>query len=302
MQIARTKTAIVSEPVAGWPQEGLRMWPVGNTVGESPFWHPSQQALFWIDVRGQQLLSLFPEQGHLTRWQLPEVVGAACPAGEASIWLAMKHAVMQLDLNSATLAHVASIEPDQPSNRLNDGKRSPSGKWFVFGSMDDRADKEPRGALYALGQEHQVHRLIDGLVVANGIAWNIDATCIYYSDSFRGMIWSADWDEATAAMGTPKLLAKLSNDQGRPDGAWVDPQDRYWSAGVSAGVLNCFDVDGQIIDRIYLPCRAPTMLALGGKKQDTVYITSLIRPQWQEKTAFDGALFELPLKTFTQST
>lgn len=264
-------------------------WLVGNRVGESPVWHREEAALYWIDVRAPQLLRLDPHTHELRRWRLPGVVGALALCGARHAWLALQHSVVQMDLHTGELQEVANVH-SVATNRLNDGKVSPSGRWFVCGAMDDRPDKEPAGALYALSRDGAVRQLFDGLVVANGIAWNIDGTAIYFSDSARGLLLKAAWDDSSGTMGRPLLLATLDEAQGRPDGACVDAADGYWSAGVSAGVLNCMAPNGLIRQRVALPVRAPTMCAFGGRDAGQMYVTSLVRPQWDAPGPLDGSL------------
>lgn len=288
-----------SEPIAPHTLEHpgtgpLEVWPVGNRVGESPAWHAGEQALYWIDVRGQQVLRLDPARRQLTRWQLPEVVGAMALWNDGSLRLALQQRIADLDLRTGLLRTACSlVAHEPPGNRLNDGKRSPSGRWFVVGSMDDRADKEASGGLYCVGDGGAVRRLHAGLVVANGIAWSPDARTLYFSDSFRGQVWQADWNEAEGTMGAPRSFAALGEAEGRPDGAQVDGAGRYWSAGVSAGALNVLAPNGTRQGRIALPCRAPTMCAFGAAGD--LWVTSLVRPGW-EPTALDGALFRLQVR------
>ena len=44
------------------------------------------------------------------------------------------------------LTFLVNPEPDRPTNRLNDGKVSPEGRFWA-GTMDERPDKQPIGSL-----------------------------------------------------------------------------------------------------------------------------------------------------------
>ena len=85
-----------------------------------------------------------------------------------------------------------------PTNRLNDGKVSPDGRFWA-GTMDDRPDKEPVGELYRLGADHRCTRMADGVKVSNGLAWSPDGRTLYHSDSRGGAIWRYAHDLATGA-------------------------------------------------------------------------------------------------------
>ena len=267
---------------------------VGNRVGESPAWHPQQSALYWIDVRRQQLLKLEPERKHLSRWHLPDVVGASALCLSGRVWLALRHGLSALDTATGELQEIAQVEAGNQENRLNDGKVSPSGRWFLFGSMNDLPQKQPTGALYCAAPGGAVRQLRRGLTVCNGIAFSPDASTLYFSDSAMGRVMRAEWDESSGDMGEPELWSVLDEASGRPDGAVVDAAGHYWSAGVSAGCLNEVAVDGQCVRTLALPCRAPTMAAFGGPAACTLYVTSLVRENWVAPGPIEGALLAFP--------
>ena len=276
------------------PHDGMFAWSIRNDVGESPVWDADAGRLFWIDIRAPAVLCLDPGTGALTRWLLPEVVGALGLAGDHRLVLALQHRLALLDTSTGMLLHVADIPGEAATNRLNEGKVSPSGRWFVFGSMDDRAsDKQPVGALYRAGVDGAVQRLFHGVTVANGIAWAPDGTSILFSDSFAGKIWRASWDEQHGIMGAPTLFATSVEEEGRPDGALMGMDGNYLSAGVSAGCLNTFDRHGNRVGQRALPVRAPTMPCIGGVDGSRLFVTSLVRPGWDISATLDGALVEM---------
>lgn len=285
----------LAEPAGLWNGVAVRGYRVSNQVGECPSWHAGERRLYWIDVRRQQLLRLDTHAAEISRWDLPEVVGALALRASGRVWLGLRHRLVELDLESGRLDDVCDVEPDSPANRLNDGKVSPTGRWFVFGSMDDRPEKMPTGALYCISADGKLTRLHDGLMVSNGIAWSPDACVLYFSDSTRGLLMHAPWNEERGEMGVPRVLARLDEGQGRPDGAAVDAHGNYWSAGVSAACLNQLDAHGNVLRKLQLPCRAPTMAAFAGAGSQTVFVTSLVRPTWREIGPWDGALLELDI-------
>lgn len=274
---------------------GLHAWRVNNRVGESPTWDDAAQQLLWIDVRAPAVLRLDPRTSLLTRWELPEVVGALGLAHDDSVVLALTRRLAVLDLRSGQLDPLLDVDAEPAGNRLNDGKVSPSGRWFVFGSMDDRAaDKQPTGSLYRAGADDSIRLLRQGLTIANGIAWSPDGATLYFSDSHAGLVWRAAWDESNGAMADPVPFCRADESSGRPDGAAIDMLGNYWSAGVSAGCLNRFAPDGCHLSRLALPCRAPTMPCFGGADLGTLFVTSLLRQgQAPHPAGLDGALFGL---------
>ncbi len=291
-QQARVERVDIDHPTL----PGLQAWRVGNRVGESPLWCEADQTLLWIDVRAPAVLRLDPAASLVTRWTLPEVVGAMglCQRG---VVVALKSSLALLDLASGQLSTLLTLFDEPAHNRLNDGTVSRSGRWFVFGSMDDSAsNKQATGSLFVADLRGPARRLVRGLTVANGTAFSPNGATLYYSDSHAGRVWRAPWDEATGTMGPSTLLCSPGESAGRPDGATVDAAGHYWSAGVSAGCLNQFNPGGELVSRWTLPCRAPTMPCLGGPTKRDLFITSLVRPGWTvDAESLDGALFCAPM-------
>ena len=57
----------------------------------------------------------------------------------------------------------------------------------------------------------------------------------------------------------------------------LEAMSRRWSAGVSAGCLNRWSRDGELLERVELPVPNPTMPCFAGEDMKTVYVTSLTR-------------------------
>jgi sugar lactone lactonase YvrE len=133
-------------------------------------------------------------------------------------------------------------------------------------------------------------KLCDGLVVSNGLAWSPCGRTLWHSDSRAAVIWTWRYDPATGAITDRREVARPTEALGRPDGAAVDAEGGYWSAGVSAGRLNRWLPDGTLDRVVELPVRAPTMPCFGGEGLRTLFVTSL-RPG--EAGRLDGRLLAL---------
>ena len=84
---------------------------------------------------------------------------------------------------------------------------------------------------------------------------------------------------------------------GVPDGATVDTEGGYWVAlpyGDNSGGVGRFTADGKLDIYIETPVRVPTMVAFGGPRMSTLYITSLNDPHFThgaDAGALSGDLF-----------
>jgi sugar lactone lactonase YvrE len=95
---------------------------------------------------------------------------------------------------------------------------------------------------------------------------------MYHSDSTAGIIEAWDFNPVTGERANHRIVAKLTNEDGRPDGAATDFEGNYWSAGPSAGCINCFSPTGALLRKWPFPVPGPTMPCFA---EDWMYVTSL---------------------------
>ncbi len=243
-------------------------------LGEGPVWHTAEQALYFVDILNPRLFRLDPATDALEFWPMPAAIGSfgLCRDGRAIV--ALRDGISYFDFATGRLDFIVNPEPDAPTNRLNDGKVGPDGRFWV-GSMDDRAEKEPVGGLYRIDHDGRCTKMLDGLVISNGLAWSPDGSVLYHADTRPGYLQAFDYDAQTGAIANRRLLRHFDNAEGRPDGGAMDVEGCYWSAGNSAGCLNRIAPDGTILARIDLPVTAPTMPCFGGPDLKTLFVTSM---------------------------
>lgn len=242
-------------------------------IGESPVFDERTNRLFFVDITGRRLHMMELADAALRSYSFDEEVGSLGLAASGRLVVALRDGVVLFDPQTEAREALCPIEADRPETRLNDGKVGPDGAFWV-GSMDDRPDKQPIGALYRVDPSGQVERKLDGVTVSNGLAWTADGEWMFFADS-RGP-WIDRWrfDRWTGEMADRTRFAEPS-EVGRPDGGTCDAEGFYWSAGVSAGRLNRFAPDGKLADSFPTPIPSPTMPCFGGPDFRTLFLTSL---------------------------
>ena len=244
-----------------------------NTTGESPLWSAREAALYWVDIPRGLVERWHPETGDRRTWQLPTAVGSIGLRERGGLVVALKNGFHLFDLATEALSFLCHPEPELTSNRLNDGKVSPEGRFWA-GTMDERPEKEPIGSLYRLDADHRCARMADGVKVSNGLAWSPDGRTMYHSDSRGGAIFRHAYDAETGAIGEREIFVQMQPEWGRPDGGATDDEGCYWSCGVGAGRINRFSPAGEFIQYVELPIMHPTMPCFGGPNGRRLYLTS----------------------------
>lgn len=247
-------------------------------LGESPVWDHRLSRLYWCDITGQRLHALdWLDRRHIS-WPMPDTIGSLGLTSDAdTLVIALRNKVGLHHLPTGRFDLLTDVEADDPRTRLNDGKVGPDGAFWV-GTMDDRPDRQPIASLYRITPDGALTRMVGELRTSNGLAWSPDGATLYHSDTRPGWIDCWDFDVATGDISNRRRFAQVVNGAGRPDGATMDAEGCYWSAGVSAGCLNRFAPDGSLIRTIPLPLPRPTMPCFCGPELDELVITSL-RPE-----------------------
>ncbi|MDI6029054.1 SMP-30/gluconolactonase/LRE family protein [Corticibacterium sp. UT-5YL-CI-8] len=242
-------------------------------IGESPVWDEDRQALWFVDILAPAIYMLDPQSGMVKTHPMPASVGSVGLADKGRLIVALRSGVHLYDPQSRTLQFLVHPEPDVTVNRLNDGKVGPDGCFWV-GSMHDSMPRAPTGSLYRITPDGQCARMLDGIHVSNGLAWSPDGATMYHADS-RGSVRAFDFDARSGQLSRQRVLVTLSEPQGLADGAAVDVEGFYWSAGVTAGCIHQIAPDGSVVASIAVPCHAPTMPCFGGRDLRTLFVTSL---------------------------
>ncbi|MHA6880307.1 SMP-30/gluconolactonase/LRE family protein [Ralstonia pseudosolanacearum] len=251
-------------------------------VGESPVWHPREQALYWTDIPGRTLWRWNPVTGHAEAWPLPEMAG--CIAMLDDGWaLAMETGVFRIPQLKAGLPvpaprQLAPVQHARPDMRFNDGRCDRQGRLWAGTMVLDTALGVPAGKLYRLdGKAGRVEAVVDDLIVPNGLAFSPDGRTLYLSDSHasRQAVWAFDYDIDTGTPHNRRLFIDMHAHPGRPDGAAVDADGCYWICGNDAGLVHRFTPQGRLDRSLSVPVAKPAMCAFGGPGLETLFVTSI---------------------------
>lgn len=267
-------------------------------IGEGPVWDDQRGVLWFVDIPARLLLALNPASGRVDRFEMPDLVTSIGLMSDEGLVLSLRKEVCIFAPATGKLEVLCRIEGDSDSNRLNDGKVGPDGCFWV-GSMFIERPAQPTGALYRVTPQGEVTCHAEGIHVSNGLAWSPDHGQMYHADSRGSYIRSYDFDPATGCMTNPHTLATPTLEEGLPDGAAVDCQGNYWSAGITAGCLNVFAPDGSLRARLPAGQNWPTMPCFGGADGRTLFVTGLSRDGHKGTlTAFRSTVTGTPVARF----
>jgi sugar lactone lactonase YvrE len=240
-------------------------------LGEGPVWCDRRQALFWVDISSQRLHRFVPEKESDKSVQLPSTVGSLALTESDQLLVALKGGLSVLDFDSEKLTPWIMIE-ELKGNRLNDGKCDHAGDFWV-GSMSLSEEKRT-GCLYRVKTNGDTSKMLDRLIISNGIGWSPNQKKMYHADSGDCLIRVFDFDPEQALPSNPRVFLNASPRGGVPDGLCVDADGCIWVAFWDGSCVIRFMPDGRIDQIVELPVPRPTCVTFGGPKLDTLYVTT----------------------------
>ncbi|OGB35355.1 MAG: gluconolactonase [Burkholderiales bacterium RIFCSPLOWO2_12_FULL_61_40] len=261
--------------------------PQTYATGESPFWHPQEQRLYWVDIPGKKILRSLPATGEVESWDMPTEPGCIAPARSGGLVIALRHGVFRARTWGGELQHLVTLDYDTATVRANDGKCDALGRFWV-GTIDE--PKASRAAkLYSIdcrdGRTPVVQCMAGDALTGNGLAWSPDGRTVYWSDTPSHVVHAWDYDSQANTLAAHRTFRQFEAKpggwdwthtayRGRPDGAAVDVQGNYYCAMFEGARICKLAPDGTLLAEYPTPAQCPTMPCFGGEDLKTLYLTT----------------------------
>lgn len=262
-----------------------------SELGESPFWHPDEQLLYWVDIAGKKIKRSNVFMGTVESWAMaaPHDLEPGCiaPARSGGLVVALRDGIYRAPTWGGALEQLAGATYDPRTTRFNDGKCDPLGRFWagtIYEPRDARA-----AALYCLdgraGHTPALVRMAGDATVGNGLAWSADSRTLYWADTTGHVIHAWDWDAAGNTLVRQRVFRQfppkppgwqpgMPGYGGRPDGAAVDSEGNYWVAMYEGGRVLKLSPGGELLADMPTPVVCPTMVCFGGDDLQTLYLTT----------------------------
>ena len=270
-------------------------------LGESPFWHPREQTLYWVDIAGRKILRANVFMGATEAWDIPFELGepgCMAPAASGGFVIAMRSGIYRAREWRGPLQRLADAPYDTAHIRFNDGKADPLGRFWAGSYCED---KTPRAELYCLdarphpasaatvpvGLRRMAGDAATGYATgANGLAWSPEARVLYWADTAAHVVRAWDWNGPANTLSGERVFHQFADKsacdgqggaapyQGRPDGAAVDIAGNYYVAMYEGGCVKKLSPQGALLATLPVPALCPTMPCFGGDDLQTLYLTS----------------------------
>jgi xylono-1,5-lactonase len=274
----------------------MPVWELEAQLGEGPVWVERDRALWFVDINEQRIHRFDPASNDRRSWDSPEKVGFIFPAEGGGFVAGLQSGLYRFDETSGGFELIVAVEPDLPTNRLNDGIVDPAGRLW-FGTMDS-GEKAKTGAFYCFGEGRLTRTQLDGIAITNGPAVSPDGKLLYFVDTLKGTIGVADIGD-DGLLGNPRPFVRIDPREGHPDGPTIDSNGDLWIALYGGWEVRRYSPSGQQLEAVRFPVANITKIAFGNDDLRTAYATTArqkLSPDAIAKQPVIGSLFEFPVE------
>jgi xylono-1,5-lactonase len=244
---------------------------VGATLGEGPAWDERNESLWFVDIKEQRVHRFDPAHGVLRSWRAPDQIGWVLPDDEGTLVAGLKTGLHRFDPRDGSFKPLVDPEPDRPGNRLNDATVDAEGAIW-FGTMDD-SEEEASGRVYRYAGGTALRIDLDPVVIINGPAFSPDGRTLYHVDTLGRTIWAIAAGDG-AHLGEARILARIEDGAGYPDGPAVDAEGHVWIGLFGGWGVRRYAPDGRLVEKVDFPVANVTKIAFGGDGLRTAFATT----------------------------
>lgn len=247
--------------------------PVATKLGEGVMWDAARASVRWVDILDHRMYNYHPASGDSVRQATPAYPSVVVPMAGGGYLLAAKGAIYQSAAQGHQFERACDIEAGVLSNRCNDGKCDPEGRfWIGTMAMDESAGA---GSVYRVGGDLKPVRVIGNLTISNGVAWDSSRLLFYHIDTPTRTVFVYDYEPTSGAITNKRTVIRFADSAGWPDGMTIDHAGRLWIAMWDGWSIVCVDpADGRVHTTINLPVARPTNCTFGGADLDEMYVTT----------------------------
>lgn len=255
--------------------------------GEGPLWHHNR--LLYVDIEAHKIIAFTPSTGEEKIWHVGQRVGTVVPRAKGGLVWAGDDGIFALNEATGESRLIIDPESDIPTNRFNDGKCDPAGRFWA-GTMDLNNPRSATGSLWCLHTDQRIEKKFGPVTISNGLVWTRDAQTMFYIDTPRKNVLAFDFDNATGSISNERIVWDTRADPASPDGMTIDSEDRLWIAFCHGAKVVCFNPATRKVEtQIDFPCVETTACAFGGPDLGDLYVTTGVKAGLHEPLA--GRLF-----------
>ena len=236
-------------------------------------WDAKRNAIYWLDILNGQLHQFFIATKEHRTLNVGEMIGCIAICKDGNFIAGLKSGLGFIDKDSGAIKMIAMPESNKAGNRFNDGKCDPAGRFWA-GTMAI-SEQQHEGNLYMLDTELHVKKKREKVSISNGLAWTKDKGTLYYIDTPTREVLAFDFDLPTGNITNERVVIRIADDEGSPDGMTIDSDDKLWIAHWGGWQVSRWNPrTGEKLLKVSVPVEQVTCCTFGGDSLQDLYITT----------------------------
>lgn len=242
-------------------------------LGEGPVWDAQRNMIYWVDILNGEIHEFSLEKKTHKTIPVHQMIGAVAICTNGNFIAALQNGFAFIDRISGKIKIIEDPESHLTGNRFNDGKCDPVGRFWA-GTMPLK-DEPNMGNVYSIKNDLKPAKKIEGVSISNGMAWSLDHQTFYYIDTPTLEITSYDYEKNTGHISNKRVVIKIAEEDGYPDGMTIDSEGMLWVAHWDGWQVTRWNPgSGEKLYSIKLPVSRVTSCTFGGEGLNDLYITS----------------------------
>lgn len=245
-----------------------------HRCGETPMWDARNNMFYWSDMLAGELFSYNPETQEVKKIASGKNV-SGFTMNEGGGFCCATHQGLYLWDETRGWTEIATQFAGQALHS-NDATADARGR-FIFGTTfydQTVGDNYPRGRLYSVGKNGEIRIIEEGLALSNGIAFSPDNKIMYLTDTVPREIYAYDYNLEIGSVSNKRVVVKVPDTEGIPDGMTVDSEGCLWSAQWYGSCVVRYAPDGTELMRLAVPSGQTSSLVFGGEALTDIYVTT----------------------------
>lgn len=262
-------------------------------LGEGPVWDEENGLIYWVDITRGEIHEFSVDTKEQRTIYIPQMVGCIALCQDGNFIGGLERGIFFIDKKAGELKEIARPETHLPSNRFNDGKCDPSGRFWA-GTMS-LSEAPGAGSVYSLDRKFNISKKITHTTISNGMAWSADKKYFYFIDTPDRSVCCFDYDDSAGNISNRRTVVKFKQGDGFPDGMTIDQDGMLWIAHWDGWQVSRWNPrTGEKLLSIPLPVARVTSCTFGGNDLGDLYVTTASAGLSEEQNSeqpFAGSLF-----------
>jgi sugar lactone lactonase YvrE len=245
-----------------------------SMLGEGPVWDPVQHVICWLDILNGIIHQYHPATSVYSAIPVHQMIGSVAVCNNGDFIAGLHHGFAFISRSEGKVQMITDPEVDIPTNRFNDGKCDPIGRFWA-GTMAI-SEVLHQGNVYVLDRDLKCRKQIENVSISNGLAWSLDHKTLYYIDTPSFEVVAYDYNLTTGDISNKKSVIKINvEEDGYPDGMTIDQEGMLWIGHWDGWQVTRWNpLTAEKLGSIKVPAGRVTSCTFGGDNLDDLYITT----------------------------